>query len=187
MEEWKIAVLGERGVGKTAFAFQFSNGNRFGEETLEPDHRRQLAIDNRMCLVEVLDLTAERESYEPFRNLFIREGQGFILLYSITSRLTFDRVEALHQMMERVKGTHQVCVLVGNKCDKESEHEVPKEDGAALARRLGCEFTETSAETAQNVNPVVISVVRALRQAKDVAAPKPEKPKRKKGKKCIIL
>jgi hypothetical protein len=41
---------------------------------------------------------------------------------------------------------------------------VSKDDGAALARQLGCEFMETSAKTAQNVDHTFTRAVRALRE-----------------------
>ena len=58
-------------------------------------------------------------------------------------------------------------MLVGNKCDRTREREVSKADGAALARQYGCEFTETSAKTTQNVERLFINLVRSLRQTKD--------------------
>jgi GTPase KRas protein len=53
-------------------------------------------------------------------------------------------------------------MLVGNKCDKTYEREVSREEGAALARQFGCEFLETSAKTAQNVEQIFKNLVRSL-------------------------
>jgi GTPase KRas len=85
-------------------------------------------------------------------------------------------------------------MLVGNKCDKAYEREVSREEGAALARQFGCEFMETSAKTAQNVERLFMNLVRALRQTKTVEAgptvgPNPATPTAKPPKKtkCIIL
>lgn len=79
-------------------------------------------------------------------------------------------------------------MLVGNKCDKTYEREVSKDEGAALARQFGCEFIETSAKTAQNVERLFMNLVRALRQTRNMesGAPGPVKPEGKK-KKCIIM
>lgn len=43
-------------------------------------------------------------------------------------------------------------MLVGNKCDKIAEREVSKEEGQQMAKRLQCEFIETSAKTCSNVD-----------------------------------
>ena len=78
--------------------------------------------------------------------------------------------------MRRVKGGDSIFMLIGNKCDKIYEREVSKEEGAALARQFGCEFIETSAMTAQNVEKVFMGIVRTLRQTRNAeAGPLPQK------------
>ncbi|KAF9270481.1 ras protein [Marasmius fiardii PR-910] len=184
MDNWRVAVLGDGGVGKTALAVQTY------DPTIEDAYRKQLIVDNRMCFVEVID-TAGQEEYATLRDQWVREGQGFILVYSIASRSTFDRLEIFRQSMRRVKRGDPIFMLVGNKCDKTYEREVSKEEGAALARQFGCEFIETSAKTAQNVERLFTNLVRALRQTKNIESGPPSGPTRPKEKnprgKCIIL
>ena len=73
-----------------------------------------------------------------------REGDGFLIVYSITQHNTFDRVEKFKQQINRVKDSETIpVVIVGNKCDKTLEREVSTEDGKMLARRLGCQFGES--------------------------------------------
>ncbi|KAJ7860200.1 P-loop containing nucleoside triphosphate hydrolase protein [Mycena olivaceomarginata] len=116
--------------------------------------------------VEVID-TAGQEEYATLRDQWVREGQGFILIYSITSRSTFDRLEVFQQ------------------CDRPLDCEVSREEGAALARQFGCDFFETSAKTGLNVERVFTALVRALRPTKAISAGA-ESAKDVK-KKCIIL
>ncbi|KAJ7721388.1 P-loop containing nucleoside triphosphate hydrolase protein, partial [Mycena metata] len=115
-----------------------------------------------------------------------REGQGFILAYSITSRSTFDRLEVFHQSVRRAKRGNPILLLVGNKCDRPLAREVSREEGAVLARQFGCDFFETSAKTGLNVERVFTALVRALRPTKAISAG-PESAKDVKKKKCIIL
>jgi len=189
MDNWRVAVLGDGGVGKTALAVQFTL-NCFVETydpTIEDAYRKQLVVDNRMCFVEVID-TAGQEEYATLRDQWVREGQGFILVYSIASRSTFERLEIFRQSMRRVKRGDPIFMLVGNKCDKTYEREVSKEEGAALARQFGCEFIETSAKTAQNVERLFMNLVRSLRQTRNIepGTPPPAK-KEKKTSKCVIM
>ena len=123
-----------------------------------------------------------------------REGQGFILVYSIASRATFERLEVFRQAMLKVKRHRPVFMLVGNKCDKQYEREVSREEGAAMARDFGCRFLETSAKTAQNVEKLFTDLVRLLRSSKEnvdrggPAPPPPTKPPKQPGRfKCVIL
>ena len=81
-------------------------------------------------------------------------------------------------------------MLVGNKCDRTQEREVSKADGAALARRFGCEFMETSTKTTQNVERLFINLVRSLRQTSDTMSkqePHQSVKKERKSCNCIIL
>jgi len=197
MDSWRVAVLGDGGVGKTALAVQFTL-NCFVETydpTIEDAYRKQLVVDNRMCFVEVID-TAGQEEYATLRDQWVREGQGFILVYSVASRATFERLEVFRQAMMKVKRQKPVFMLVGNKCDKQYEREVTREEGASLARTFGCEFLETSAKTAQNVERLFMSLVRLLRATKNaeggvplpIRHPKDKDDSRpgKKPFKCVI-
>jgi GTPase KRas protein len=194
MDSWRVAVLGDGGVGKTALAVQFTL-NCFVETydpTIEDAYRKQLIVDNKMCFVEVID-TAGQEEYATLRDQWVREGQGFILVYSIASRSTFERLEVFRQSMLKVKRQKPIFMLVGNKCDKTYEREVSREEGIALARTFGCEFMETSARTAYNVELLFTNLVRALRQTKrletggaggkqgDKPSKDPKKPK------CVVM
>lgn len=169
MDQWRVTVLGDGGVGKTALAVQFTL-NCFIETydpTIEDAYRKQMIVDQKLCFIEVID-TAGQEEYSTLRDQWVREGQGFVLVYSIASRATFDRLEVFRQNMVRVKRTHPVFVLVGNKCDKTYEREVSREEGAALARQFGCEFLETSAKTAANVDRLFTDLIRSLRHQKEL-------------------
>ena len=81
-------------------------------------------------------------------------------------------------------------MLVGNKCEMTQDREVSKADGAALARKFGCDFIETSAKTTQNVERLFINIVRSLRQTSDS---KPKQEPRQSAKKerktceCVIV
>ena len=118
------------------------------------------------------------------------EGQGFILVYSIASRATFERLEVFRQSMLRVKRTRPIFMLVGNKCDKTYEREVSREEGMELARTFGCDFLETSAKTAVNVERLFTNLVRMLRSSRpDGPQPGPAQPapRRRQKNRCIIL
>ncbi|KAJ6582296.1 P-loop containing nucleoside triphosphate hydrolase protein [Mycena capillaripes] len=196
MDQWKISVLGAGGVGKTALAVQFTL-NCF-VETYDPTgpedvYRKQLVLDNRMCYAEVIDDIAVQEEPAELRDFeWVREAQGFMLVYSITSRSTFIMVRAFRESVRRVKKGDPILILVGNKADKPHEREVLKAEGVVLVQQFGCEFVEVSAKTGQNVDRAFASVLRALRQQRPelghASDPRgrPGERERKK-RRCIIL
>ncbi|KII92195.1 hypothetical protein PLICRDRAFT_88853 [Plicaturopsis crispa FD-325 SS-3] len=160
MDTYKVILLGDARCGKTALIYQFLYSRLIDPETFERSldgyFRKLITVDDKGSLIEVID-TALQEKYA------LREGQAFILVYSVTSRATFDRLDILRQDMIRVKGTTPVFMLVGTKCDLVSQREVLHDEGAQLARTFGCEFMETSAKTGQNVELLFSNVVRLLR------------------------
>lgn len=59
------------------------------------------------------------------REQYMRTGEGFLLVYSITSRNSFDEISTFHQQILRVKDRDYVPVIVvANKCDLEYERQV---------------------------------------------------------------
>ncbi|KAI9320650.1 small GTPase superfamily [Dichotomocladium elegans] len=188
---YKVVVLGDGGVGKTALTIQLCL-NHFVENydpTIEDSYRKQVVIDDQPCVLEVLD-TAGQEEYTALRDQWIRDGEGFLLVYSITSRSTFERVERFRDQIFRVKEVDRVpLILVGNKCDKVTEREVSREEGFQMGRRLNCEFIETSAKTCVNVERSFYTVVRNIRLSREGAnGNKGGRSGRKGGKKkCPIL
>jgi GTPase KRas protein len=133
-------------------------------------------------MLEVLD-TAGQEEYTALRDQWIRDGEGFVLVYSISSRSSFTRIQRFHNQIQRVKESSASSpsyagspisavapsapvpiMLVGNKSDRVTEREVSTQEGHALARELGCEFVEASAKNCINVEKAFYDVVRQLRR-----------------------
>jgi GTPase KRas len=117
-------------------------------------------------MLEVLD-TAGQEEYTALRDQWIQGGEGFVLVYSISSRSSFTRIQKYYRQIQRVKESSVFSppvMLVGNKSDRVTEREVSTQEGHALARELGCEFVEASAKNCINVEKAFYDVVRLLRR-----------------------
>ncbi|PKC14412.1 Ras2-like protein, partial [Rhizophagus irregularis] len=159
---YKLVLLGANGVGKICL-------NHFSgtyDPTIEDSYRKQVVIDDHPCILEVLPIKGE---YNTLRDQWIRDGQGFLLVYSISERSTFERIEHFWDQIARVKGTvdNVPIMLVGNKCDKITEREVSREEGMNMARRLNCEFIESSVLMCVNVERAFYTVVRMIRTNRD--------------------
>jgi small GTP-binding protein len=183
MREYKLVVLGSGGVGKSALTVQFVQGI-FVEKydpTIEDSYRKQMEVEGQQCMLEILD-TAGTEQFTAMRDLYMKNGQGFLLVYSITAQSTFNDLADLREQILRVKDADDVpIVLVGNKCDLEDERVVGKEQGQSLARQWNCAFMETSAKSKINVNEMFTDLVRQINKK----TPNTRKPPKKKG--CDIL
>ena len=83
----------------------------------------------------------------------IRDGQGFMLVYSITSRATFDYLTRLREQIFRIKDEDEVpFILVGGECDLENVREIERHQGQDLAHQWGCPFMEVSAKANINIS-----------------------------------
>ena len=184
MREYKIVVLGSGGVGKSALTVQFVQ-SIFVEKydpTIEDSYRKQIEVDGTQCMLEILD-TAGTEQFTAMRDLYMKNGQGFVLVYSITAASTFTDLSDLRQQILRVKDTDSVpLVLVGNKCDLNDERTVSKDQGAGLAKTWGgCTFLEASAKTKTNVNEIFMDLVQQINRQNPQPRP------RGKSKGCSLL
>ncbi|ODM88417.1 Ras-related protein Rap-1b [Orchesella cincta] len=186
MREYKIVVLGSGGVGKSALTVQFVQGI-FVEKydpTIEDSYRKQVEVEGQQCMLEILD-TAGTEQFTAMRDLYMKNGQGFVLVYSITAQSTFNDLQDLREQILRVKDTDNVpMVLVGNKCDLEDERVVGKDQGSNLAHTFGCTFLETSAKAKINVNDIFYDLVQQINKVSPVGK---TKPKPGSSRKCTLL
>lgn len=173
LREYKLVVVGGGGVGKSALTIQFIQSHFVDEydPTIEDSYRKQCIIDEEVALLDVLD-TAGQEEYGAMREQYMRTGEGFLLVYSITSRSSFEEVGTFHQQILRVKDKDFFpVVVVANKCDLEYERQVQPHEGRDLAKRFNAQCIETSAKQRVNVDEAFIAVVRAIRRYQNESGP----------------
>ena len=128
--------------------------------------------------------TAGQEEYSAMREQYMRTGEGFLLVYSITSRQSFEEIMTFQQQILRVKDKDYFpIIVVGNKGDLDSERQVSRQgasmaprfivprwqtnvcaEGESLARSFGCKFIETSAKSRMNVDNAFYDLVREIRR-----------------------
>ncbi|EAL60851.1 hypothetical protein ACTFIW_010541 [Dictyostelium discoideum] len=192
--EYKLVVMGGGGVGKSALTIQFIQ-NHFIEEydpTIEDSYRRQCQVDEDTCLLDILD-TAGQDDYSAMRDQYMRTGQGFLCVYDVTSRTSFEEINVVREQIIRVKDNDKVpIVLVGNKCDLENLREVTEGEGSELAKSFSVPFLETSAKKRLNVDECFFEVVREIKKSlKEPGRSKKDKKggilKKFKGGDCLIL
>jgi GTPase KRas protein len=134
------------------------------DPTIEDTYRQRMNVDGKPCMLEILD-TAGQEEYQALRDQWISGSEGAILVYSISSRFTFDRVRRIWFQVQQVKGDERCPILlVGNKSDRVTEREVSTQEGFALARELGCEFTESSAKNMNHIERIFRDTVREVQK-----------------------
>lgn len=176
----RLAVLGCGGVGKSALSQRFLK-NLFVEghdPTIEDTYRKTIVIDGKVECVEVLD-TAGQEEFSSFRHQWMHQKDGYIFVYSMTDRASFDHLDQyaqLHYMLNGSKGQTPPIYLVANKADLKEDQQVSEEEALEALSRwremfLGTEavvgtmrYVEASAKTGRNVHEMFIKLARDARQ-----------------------
>eukprot|EP01119_Soliformovum_irregulare_P020935 TRINITY_DN6855_c0_g1_i2.p1 TRINITY_DN6855_c0_g1~~TRINITY_DN6855_c0_g1_i2.p1 ORF type:complete len:450 (+),score=152.56 TRINITY_DN6855_c0_g1_i2:274-1623(+) len=99
---------------------------------------------------------------------YMRNGQGFICVYSVIDKESFNNVNKYWKKLMEVKDreiTDTVpFVLVGNKIDMETSRQVTTSEGQEMAKRFKCPFMETSAKTGLHIVEVFQEVVREIKK-----------------------
>ena len=141
-------IIGNPGVGKSCILIRFTEGtfsdNYFS--TIGLDFRvKAIDIDSKSCRLKIKD-TSGKETFRNVISPYYRETQGIMLVYDITD---LESVQNLNSWLIEIEknASKKVCkILVGNKCDKESERKVTFEQGKEFADQYGMKFIETSAK-----------------------------------------
>lgn len=163
---YKIVVVGDGGVGKSALTIQFFQ-KMFVEDydpTIEDSYMQHTEIDNQWCILDVLD-TAGQEEFSAMREQYMRKGDAFLLVYSVTDKASFMNIRHFHTLILRVKDRESFpMILVANKVDLVHLRQVTQEQGQELANMLRIPYIETSAKSPPiNVDRAFHEVVRLVR------------------------
>ncbi|KAK1168772.1 ras-related and estrogen-regulated growth inhibitor [Acipenser oxyrinchus oxyrinchus] len=168
--EVKLAVFGRAGVGKSALVVRFLTKRFIWEydPTLESTYRHQANIDDDVVTMEILDTAGPEDLLQ--REGHMRWGEGFVIVYDITDRGSFDEVVPLKNFLDEIKKPKNVTlVLVGNKADLEHARQVSTEEGEKLATELACAFYECSACTGDgSIHEAFYELCREVRRRKMV-------------------
>jgi small GTP-binding protein len=164
----KIAVLGKTLVGKSALTFRFIK-DRFPNEhdtTIEDQYTVPTQIDGIECRLEILD-TAGQDDYQTMLDTWINSVDGYILVYSIDDKDSFNSTRMRYERIVKNKGrSNYSMIIVGNKCDLESKREVSREEAEKYCMGLGVDFLETSALNKINVKESFLCVAKGLLKLK---------------------
>jgi Ras-related protein M-Ras len=166
MPTYKIVVVGDGGVGKSAITIQFFQ-KMFVEDydpTIEDSYIQHREVDGQWCILDVLD-TAGQEEFSAMREQYMRKGDAFLLVYSVTDRRSFMNIRHFHTLILRVKDKESYpMILVANKVDLVHLRQVSQEQGQELASVLKIPYIETSAKNPPlNVDKAFQEVVKIIR------------------------
>ncbi|XP_032748741.1 ras-related protein R-Ras2 [Rattus rattus] len=192
-EKYRLVVVGSGAVGKSALTIQFIQSYFVTDydPTIEDSYTKQCVIDDRAARLDILD-TAGQEEFGAMREQYMRTGEGFLLVFSVTDRGSFEEIYKFQRQILRVKDRDEFpMILIGNKADLDHQRQVTQEEGQQLARQLKVTYMEASAKIRMNVDQAFHELVRVIRKFQEQECPPSPEPTRKekdkKGCHCVIF
>ncbi|XP_041917616.1 ras-related protein Rab-27A [Alosa sapidissima] len=164
----KFLALGDSGVGKTSFLYQYTDG-KFNSKfitTVGIDFREKRVVykssgpdgtagRGQRIHLQLWD-TAGQERFRSLTTAFFRDAMGFLLLFDLTNEQSFLNVRNwMSQLQMHAYCENPDIVLCGNKSDLEDQRAVSEDEARELAEKYGIPYFETSAASADNVGKAV--------------------------------
>ena len=156
IKTFNIITLGSSEVGKTCIIRRYIDNEYISStiSTIGIDCKAKIFTINSIKYKIIYYDTAGQERYASISSKYIKSANGVILVYDITNKKTFSKIEEWSNILERNNKNYSA-VLVGNKMDLESERQVSTNEGLTLANKLNIEFFETSCLTNQNIEEMM--------------------------------
>ncbi|KAI9069248.1 hypothetical protein FKP32DRAFT_1560144 [Trametes sanguinea] len=187
LKKRKIAVLGSRSVGKSSLVIQFIE-NHFVESyypTIESVFNKTVSYKGADYDCDIID-TAGQDEYSILNSKHAIGIHGYVLVYSVTNRKSFDMVRIVYDKIVNFCGMNSIpCVVVGSKIDLQNRCvprvQVDGDEGERLARDLGAAFVETSAKNNVNVSKVFELCLAEIEKRQ------PNNKQEPQASKCLIM
>lgn len=97
------------------------------------------------------------------RDLYMKTGQGFLLVFSITSRASLQELVTLRDEIIRIKDDENIpIVIVGNKADLVDQRQVDRAKAFAISQRWHAPYYEASARTRSTFEVLGIAQIITL-------------------------
>ncbi|KAI6651742.1 Ras-like protein enriched in brain [Oopsacas minuta] len=191
----EVAIMGMNSVGKSSLTFKFV-WNSFQAEynpTITDRFTKELEVDHVKYACTFID-TAGQDDYSIFPSS-CSSVHGFILVYSINSRKSFDLLHVIRQKIVEYKGDDDIpLVIVGNKRDLEGiQRAVQTEEGRGLSTEWNASFFETSAkeDVELDLRSVFTSAITEIERKQNphlMPQTNPSQPQQQQQQKdCVII
>ncbi len=163
---FKVVVLGEGAVGKTALTTRFAHGffksdykttigSQFAVKAVAIKNPRPANVK-----LQIWDV-AGQQRFQILRPTYYKGAAGGILVYDVTRRRTFLLLDEWLQEIKKAIGKMIPLVLVANKIDL-PDRAVTTEEGKAFAEAHGMPYIESSAATGENVVDLFATLAELL-------------------------
>ncbi|KAL3802816.1 hypothetical protein HJC23_007593 [Cyclotella cryptica] len=184
---YKVVLLGEGRVGKTSILLRYAESSYVEgrSPTLQASYvEKHIVIDDssdiefsssldpsllkpckgrREAKLSIWD-TAGQERFHSLGPIYYRNAHGAILVYDITDRHSFERVQKWTRELRKMVGNKtKIClIIVGNKLDLSRQRSVEAEEAQNYANSVDANFIEVSAKAGTGIEDVFIKITSVM-------------------------
>ena len=164
----KLFQLGGYAVGKTSIAERFFN-NEFQQNYLTTvgiiNYVKTIKIDDFIITIKMQD-TAGQERYNAIAKNSVKETDGLIFTFDMTSKESFEMISnLLINTNDVVNLADKPLILMGNKIDKANSIVITQKDVDDLINKFKnykISFFKTSAKTGENINEAFATIIEQI-------------------------
>lgn len=165
----KLTLVGDGGVGKSCLILQYMYSDFIEEyEPTKADaYRRTIQLQGDEVQIDILD-TAGQEDYAAVRDGYLKHGDGFLLVFDLTNRETFESIKNHRENVLRVKAddSNLPIIMIGNKKDLDKSRRILYDEANTLATNWNIPYIETSAKTRENVDRAFSEIFVKIKELK---------------------
>ena len=158
---FKIIVIGDSGVGKSCLT------NKATRNIFEDNYHAtvgfefftfNLKINDKIVKLQIWD-TCGQELYRSLISNFYRNTSLAILVYSVTSEISFQNVDMWLKELRTNAAPDVKVILIGNKIDLVDERVISKEQGEIFSKKNKInKFVEASAKNGINTQSTFVEI-----------------------------
>lgn len=162
--KFKITLFGPGGVGKTSLLLRYIK-DYFGDDlkkTIGSNFLiKDVELEGKNVRLLLWDIGGQPQ-FHKLRTIYFKGSNAALGVFDISSSQSLLKIPGwVSSIKKTVKKTIPM-LLLGNKVDL--EREVDREEAEDLAKRLNCEYMETSAKTGENVEIAFEKIAKACLQ-----------------------
>ena len=159
--DFKIILLGDTTVGKTAFFKRFFL-NEFTDSFITTIGLTELSkyvkIEYKVYKIQIWD-TSGQKRFKIIPQKYYEKADGIILMYDITNSDSFDNIINWTRDIRKNASENLIIYLIGNKVDLIDDRKINIEKGRKIASDERMKFIEVSCKWNLNISDIVYCLV----------------------------
>lgn len=165
MYKFKVTLFGPGGVGKTSLLI------RYIKDYFNPDLKQTIGSNFLIKDVEIGNTNVRlllwdiggQDQFLPLRQIYFKGSNAAFGVFDVTNPQSLLKLPGWISSIKKTVKKSIPMIMVGNKIDL--ERKIERTEAEDLAKRISCEYLETSAKTGENVETAFEIIAKSCLQS----------------------